>query len=180
MNRGRGLGLAAVSGIVRRHHGAFWVTSTRAGTTFRIAFPLAAPVAPIARPPAAAPWVGVGTVLVIDDDAVVRRTTARMVEALGFSVLAAPSGEDGLARYREAPGRITAVLLDLTMPGLDGVATLQALRQVDPTVRVLVMTGYSEAEVSRRFAGGAPSGFLEKPFHLADLRNRLRAVIEAA
>ena len=124
-------------------------------------------------------WRGSGLVLVVDDEAPVRRIAARMVEALGFEVFAAASGEEALAKFDALGGEVVAVLLDLTMPGMDGVRTFEALRARRADVQVLLMSGYSEEDAVNRFTSGGLAGFVAKPFRLDDLRVRLQGLVEA-
>ncbi len=105
------------------------------------------------------------------------RWGARMLEQLGFRVLTAADGREALAVYRAHMDEITLVLLDLTMPHMDGEETFRELRRLDPEVRVVMSSGYTEQDVTSRFAGKGLAGFLQKPYTLAELTGRLQAAL---
>src|SRR5262249_28270189 len=117
-------------------------------------------------------------VMVIDDEALVRSVAQQALERHGYSVLLAEDGREGVRVLREHAGRVDLVILDLAMPVMGGPETLYALRRIDPSVRVIVSSGYDEIDTARRFSGSRLSGFLQKPFSAAKLASAVAAVLE--
>jgi PAS domain S-box-containing protein len=178
---GRGLGLSAVLGIVRGHHGAMQVESKPGlGTTFRLYLP-AAPVGPdpdkTPAPRVAAPRPA-GHLLLVDDEPNVRAAIEGILLTLHYKVDTGIDGNDGLRVFQRQPSSYQAALLDLTMPGMDGIALLKAMRRLRPDLPVLVMSGYG-GEKLRDGLGDTPRvAFIGKPFTLADLRTALDGLLE--
>lgn len=164
---GRGLGLAAVQGIVRQAEGVIEVkTEVGAGTTFRVLMPAAVEQAEPKTGDSVSPDAArrrTGTVLVIDDDRVVRDLARLALGRSGYKVLLASGGQQGLQIFRENEQEISLILLDMSMPGMNGMETLAQLRKFSDT-QVLVMSGYAETDVSRKFSGLEIAGVLQKPY----------------
>ncbi len=176
---GRGLGLAAVLGIVRAHKGALTVVSTPGGgTRFRIY--LAASRQAAKTRATQAPFQGAaaapgGAILVADDEPAVLETTSALLRLRGFETVLATDGNDAVRLFRATPHGFKAVLLDLTMPGLDGADALRAIRAENPAVPALVMSGFSEQAVIDRLQGLGHVGILHKPFTRDILIERVSA-----
>jgi two-component system cell cycle sensor histidine kinase/response regulator CckA len=180
---GRGLGLAAVMGIVRSHQGLIRIrTEPGQGTSFRVLFPAVTGTAPTAEKPVPprSDWRGSGTILVVEDEEGVREVAERMLQDFGLETIAAVDGRDALDIMDRVGDRITAVLLDLSMPRMGGQETFRRLREMRPDLPVIMMSGYTEQVVAPQFTGSGPglTAFLQKPFLAEDLMGILRQMAE--
>ena len=176
VGKGTGLGLSAVYGIVKDHKGSLEVESVvGVGTTFTIHLPLEQQIRPV--PLDESPThQGAGMVLVIDDEDLVRNTVSLVLQSLGYEVLQARDGVEGLSLYESHPGRIQIVLLDMVMPGLSGQETFRRLRACDPKVRIIIASGFTSELSLAGLEREGLNGFLQKPFG----RNDLMKVLEEA
>jgi len=175
---GRGLGLSAVLGIVRAHKGALKVESQPGqGTTFKVLFPASTnQVVAVSAAPKGS-LAGSGTVLVVDDEELVRKTATYTLQRYGYRTMAAEDGSRAVEIYKSQPDGIVLVLLDLTMPGVTGEEALRQLQVINSSVRVLLSSGYNEMEAVQRFAGKGLAGFIQKPYTAAALAEKVKEVL---
>ena len=186
---GRGLGMSAILGIVRGHKGAIFVTSqVGKGSTVRVLFPVyTGPLpddTPAAKETAPAPVVPGGarqsgrTILVVDDEELVLNVSRRMLQHLGWTVLEAPDGPRALEIFRERGHEIACVLVDLSMPHMDGIEVFRKIRAMRPDVKVLLSSGYAkESGASARSLDEGVDGFIQKPYSAKHLRSELERVL---
>ncbi len=181
---GRGLGLAAVMGIVRSHHGLIRIrTEPGAGTAFRVLFPAVGGAATKTPKPTGerTEWRGTGRILVVEDEESVREVAERILQDIGFETIGAEDGRQALDIMEEVGDSVTAVILDLSMPRMGGAETFRRLREMRPELPILMMSGYTEQVVAPQFSDSSPgvTGFLQKPFLAEDLIAVLRRFAEA-
>jgi len=175
---GRGLGLAAVQGIVRGHHGALTVYSVPGeGTAFKVFLPAAREQAPvIATSSPSGEFHGTGTILIVDDEEMIQRTLKTALERYGYTVVSAGGGREAVHVLEQMQDAIALVLLDMTMPDMSGEDTFQALLAIRVDVPIIATSGYNEMEAMRRFGDGL-SGFIQKPYTPRKLAEKINSVL---
>lgn len=177
---GRGLGLAAVLGIVRGHKGAIKVYSEKGkGSTFKVFFPkskITVSQAEVAQKNGI--YRGSGTILLVDDEESVRNVCESMLKHLGYSVIIAGDGKKAIELYKENIKTISAVILDMTMPNMNGEEAFREIRTINKDAVVLISSGYNENEVGARFVGKGVSGFIQKPFVVSTLSFKLKQCLD--
>jgi PAS domain S-box-containing protein len=176
-DKGRGLGLASVTGIVRGHKGSINIRSEPGmGSVFQVFFPVAGEGGPAAGESAAeAPEAdGTGnsegvTVLLVDDEKTIREVAKEILEEFGYSVVTASDGLEGVTIFRAMKETISVVLLDMTMPRMDGKAALKIIKEISPSTPVILSSGFSNHELHGFTGSEKPSGFVQKPYRVKAL-----------
>ncbi len=188
---GRGLGMSAILGIVRAHKGAIFVDSTVGqGTTIRVLFPAGEmPSIEEQRSAATETLPGrtgekratEGTILVVDDEDMVRNVCSRMLRRHGWQIIAAANGREAIELFRQNLPEIDCVILDQSMPQMDGMAVFRELRAINPGVKVILSSGYSNDQVAgQRLTADGLAGFIQKPYTIEGLRQELARVLQHA
>jgi len=174
---GRGMGLSAALGVMRGHQGTIHVESeVGVGSSFRLLLPPAEEerVAPAA---VAGDWEGSGLMLVVDDDELVRKLSCRMLEKMGFKTVSASNGKQGISRFKEKSDKLVGVMLDFSMPDMDGEEVFMALHNIRAEVPVILCSGFAKQDVLDRFRAQGLAGFLHKPYSRAQLQTTLHKVL---
>ncbi len=184
---GRGLGMSAVLGIVQGHHGAIMVSSQPgAGTTIQVLFPASGQEAEYAPEPTPSPssqtqntqQAAHGSILVVDDEPIVRKVTARVLRGAGYKVLEAPDGQEGLEVLRGNLEAVHCVILDVTMPRMDGVTALQGMRSIKPELPIILTSGYDDMGILSSPQAAEASAFIRKPFDVNELLTCVAKVLD--
>ena len=177
---GRGLGMSAIHGIIKAHEAILQLASTPgAGTCFKVCFPVpaAADEAETAAPAPAAAAEASGTVLLVEDEEVLRFMGEELLEAMGFITMTAPNGREALQIFRERGSGIDVILLDLIMPVMGGIAAYRELRTISPTVPIIICSGYGVDRVDDVITRDQHAGFVHKPYKPGDLRDMIVRMI---
>jgi PAS domain S-box-containing protein len=176
---GRGLGLSAVLGIVGSYQGALKVESqVGTGSRFRILLPVSVKSVAVAATLSSGDLRGTGTILVVDDEPLVLSLARTALERSGYKVFVAESGARALEIMKESAGDIGAVILDVTMPGMNGEEAFKRLKTIRPDIPVILSSGHSETETALRFAGAGLAGFLQKPYTALQLAEKIRSALQ--
>jgi two-component system cell cycle sensor histidine kinase/response regulator CckA len=173
---GRGLGLAAVMGIIKGHEGSINIYSEpEEGTTFKVLFPVIREQVECNNNfnKLSNNNNKLCNVLVIDDEPWVRRVVARILKKLGFNPIVCKNGEEGVQNFLKHKNQISFIFLDLTMPVMGGTEVFREIRKVNPKVPVILSSGYNEEEIIQKFSGKGLAGFLQKPFSFESLKQLL-------
>jgi PAS domain S-box-containing protein len=179
MGRGTGLGLASVYGIIKNHGGIINVYSeVNKGTTFNIYLPASQKEPVLEKVPSAETLQGTETILLVDDQDIIIDVGKGLLEALGYKVLAAPGGKEAIDAYRNNKDRIDLVILDMVMPAMNGGETYDALKALNPEVRVILSSGYSMNGQAMQIMDRGCNGFIQKPFNVDELSRKVREVLD--
>ncbi|MBW2523395.1 MAG: response regulator, partial [Deltaproteobacteria bacterium] len=181
LGEGTGLGLSMVYGTVKSHGGAVWVESEPGeGSTVTLLLPGTPRLRPTSEPAARVAGeasVEVKGILLVDDEELIRSSSSRMLERLGYRVIAAADGREALELFAAHRDRISLVILDVVMPEMDGLEALERLRAEDPSIRVLVASGYGRDDRVDGLLSAGANGFIQKPFHVVRLADAIASVM---
>ncbi len=180
--KGRGLGLSAMLGILRGHKGGIRIQSRMGeGSTFHLYFPSSELLVPAAAPvpvPEESPLAC--RVLLVDDEEEVREASAMGLQMQGLVVVEARNGLEALNLFRDSPQDFHLVVMDLTMPHMDGRTAFREIRKLDPQVPVILISGFDEGELPEDFDGQRPNAFIQKPYRLSELRRKVAEVMKSS
>jgi CheY-like chemotaxis protein len=178
MGRGTGLGLASTYGIIKGHGGYIDVESEKGvGATFNIYLPSSNKKVVETRETSEAAVSGSGTVLIVDDEPVVLQVGAEMLKALGFHVFQADGGREALEIFQAKHAAIDIVIIDMVMPDMNGGQVYDAIKEIDPSVRALLSSGYSRDGRAESILGAGCDGFIQKPFNMAKLSAKVGEIL---
>jgi CheY-like chemotaxis protein len=173
------LGLASAYGIIKAHHGYIDVESDKGvGTCFYVYLPSAKSRTAYETPGSPKPLRGTETLLVVDDEGNVLRVAQLMLEKLGYRVLVASSSEEAINLFTMNKGNIDMVILDMIMPDMNGGMLYGKLKEVDPDVKTLLLSGYSIEGQAMEILNMGCNGFIQKPFGIADLSKKVRDILD--
>jgi len=183
---GRGLGMSAVMGIMKSHDGGLFVQSEIGkGTNFRAIFPATEIIASTTVPDSASLEQPVskgeplkGLALIVDDDKSVLRNCATMVRLIGLEVITAHDGSAAISRFQQQADEIDVVIMDLTMPNMDGITAMQEIYKIRPDAKILLASGFKKEELDKREASKPPAGFIRKPYSMSELKREIRQVMQ--
>jgi CheY-like chemotaxis protein len=179
LDRGTGLGLASAYGIIKNHNGFFEVSSEKnKGTTFNFYIPASEKKVMQQKTKPQEIQKGNETILLVDDEDMVIDATSEMLETLGYSVNVARSGEEAIVFCRKNNEKIDLVILDIVMPAMNGSEAYSILKEINPQIKVLLSSGYSVNESVTKMLDNGCQGFIQKPFNLIQLSQKVREVLD--
>jgi CheY-like chemotaxis protein len=179
MGRGTGLGLASVYGVIKSHGGYINVYSEiDQGTTFSIYLPASRKkIQKQIEETVATVAMGTGTILLIDDEEMIIKVGKELLQELGYNVLSALSGQEAIELYKTKADKIDLVIMDLIMPGMSGGETFDRLKKINPDIKVLLSSGYSINGQASKILERGCDGFIQKPFNLIQLSDKIQQII---
>ena len=180
MGRGTGLGLASVHGIVKNHEGYIDVESEEGvGTTFKVYFPATDEIDDRDDEDRSLREIPKGTesILLVDDERMIIEVGQELLEAMGYGVLTALDGKEAVETYRSNHESIDLVILDMIMPGMNGGDVYDRVKAINPDIKVLLSSGYSEQGQAEEILARGCDGFIQKPFHINELSQSIRKVL---
>jgi two-component system, cell cycle sensor histidine kinase and response regulator CckA len=180
LGKGTGLGLAMVYGIVKQHAGYITCYSeVERGTSFNVYFPaLESDAEPDVEKTPVMPALGTETVLLVDDEEMVRDLGARILSKAGYQVLTATNGKEALDLFQKERKQLSLVILDLIMPVMGGKECLKELLKIDPQMNVIIASGFSADASNDEILGLGARGFISKPFRFEELLRQVRKTLD--
>jgi CheY-like chemotaxis protein len=180
MSKGTGLGLASVYGIIRNHDGTINVYSEKGeGTTFVISVPASRHQALKEGIESTGVTPGEGNILLVDDEEMILSVASQMLQKLGYHVLKARSGEEAIELYKANKDTIDLVILDMIMPGVGGGKTCDTIKGINPSIKILLSSGYSLENQATEIRGSTWDGFIQKPFKMNRLSQKIREILDS-
>ncbi|MBW1642804.1 MAG: response regulator, partial [Deltaproteobacteria bacterium] len=176
--RGTGMGLSSAYGIIKNHSGFITVYSEPGhGSTFNIYLPASTKKPEKEREESKEIRKGSGTILLIDDEKMILTVGKKLLQKLGYDVLTATNGFEGIKIYKKNQGNISIVILDMIMPNMTGSETFDDLKKIDPNAKVLLSSGYSLDVKALKILEQGCDGFIQKPFNMVQLSQKLHEIL---
>jgi PAS domain S-box-containing protein len=179
MGRGTGLGLASTFGIMKSHNGIInFVSELGEGTTFYIYLPASDREVEPAQLPTGNAQAGVENILIVDDEPYILEACQSMLTKIGYQVLTANGGEEAVKAFQDSKENFDLVILDMVMPGMDGLKTYELLKNIDPAIKVILASGYSYNELAEDIVNLGCDAYIQKPFTLDRISQLIRDLLD--
>lgn len=180
MDIGTGLGLTTVCEIIKGREGIIGVYGEKGqGTNFNINLPVSEKMVIAPNKPAEVTMgEGKGTILLIDDEDMIREVVSGLLESLGYRILKADSGAEAVKIYQTNQNNIDLVILDMIMPGISGSETFDLLKVINPAVKVILSSGYSQNDMAASILERGCLAFIQKPFSIKDISAKIQEVMK--